>query len=92
MKQINITDFLSVGEENAITGKDLARILGWRERDITICVNAARKQGIFICSGINGFWLPADNDDIRYFVKNMRGRITDMEKALKPAEEYLKRV
>ena len=49
-KPLILTDYLSVGEENAITAKDLAKYLGWNERDITITVNALRKQGTLICS------------------------------------------
>ncbi len=89
-KPPKLTDYLSVGEENAITAKDLAKYLGWNERDVTITVNALRKQGEFICSGANGFWLPADDRDIEQFVRQMQGRIKDMQKAMKPAIEYLK--
>ena len=35
-KPLILTDYLSVGEENAITTKELSRLLGWCERDITI--------------------------------------------------------
>lgn len=89
MKIVNLIDLLSVGESNAITGKTLAKLLGWSERDVTICVNALRKQGELICSGTNGFWLPADDEDIKAFVRQMNGRIADMRKATKPAEDYL---
>ena len=89
-KPIILTDYLSVGEENAITAKDLAKYLGWTERDITITVNALRKQGTLICSNTqSGFWLPADDRDIEQFVRGMQGRIKDMQKAMKPAIEYL---
>ena len=90
-KPLILTDYLSVGEENAITAKDLAKYLGWNERDITITVNALRKQGTLICSNTqSGFWLPADDEDIKSFVRQMNGRIKDMQKAMKPAVEYLK--
>ena len=57
-KPLILTDYLSVGEQNAITAKDLARLLGWNERDVTITVNALRKQGELICSNTqSGFWL-----------------------------------
>ena len=89
-KPLKITDYLSVGEENAVNCKQLAKYLGFNERDVTVCINIARKQGEFICSGINGFWLPADDRDIEQFVRGMQSRITDMQKAMKPAIEYLK--
>lgn len=90
-KPLILTDYLSVGEDNAITAKSLARLLGWNERDITNTVNALRKKGEFICSNTqSGFWLPADDEDIKGFVRQMRSRIVDMEKAMKPAVDYLK--
>ena len=89
-KPLILTDYLSVREENAITTKELSRLLGWCERDITIQINALRKKGEFICSGANGFWLPADDRDIEQFVRQMQGRIKDMQRAMKPAIEYLK--
>ena len=89
-KPLKLTDYLSVGEENAITAKQLAKYLGWNERDVTITVNALRKQGTLICSNTqSGFWLPADDRDIEQFVRGMQSRITDMQKAMKPAIEYL---
>ncbi len=87
-----ITDYLSVGAENAITSKELAKIYGCHERDITSSINALRKSGVLICSNGSGFFLPKNDEDIKNFTRQMRSRITDMEKALKPAEDYLKEV
>ena len=90
-KPLILTDYLSVGEENAITCKQLSKYLGLSERDITIQINALRKKGELICSNTqSGFWLPADDRDIEQFVRGMQGRIKDMQKAMKPAVEYLK--
>lgn len=90
-KPLILTDYLSVGEENAITCKQLSKYLGLSERDITIQINALRKKGELICSNTqSGFWLPADDRDIEQFVRGMQGRIKDMQKAMKPAIEYLK--
>lgn len=89
-KPLKLTDYLSVGEENAITCKQLSKYLGLSERDITIQINALRKKGELICSNTqSGFWLPADDRDIEQFVRGMQGRIKDMQKAMKPAIEYL---
>ena len=90
-KPLILTDYLSVGEENAITCKQLSKYLGLSERDITIQINALRKKGELICSNTqSGFWLPADDRDIEQFVRGMQGRIKDMQKAIKPAVDYLK--
>lgn len=90
-KPLKLTDYLSVGEENAITCKQLSKYLGLSERDITIQINALRKKGELVCSNTqSGFWLPADDRDIEQFVRQMQGRIKDMQRAMKPAIEYLK--
>ena len=90
-KPLILTDYLSVGEENAITCKQLSKYLGLSERDITIQINALRKKGELICSNTqSGFWLPADDRDVEQFVRGMQGRIKDMQRAMKPAIEYLK--
>ena len=90
-KPLILTDYLSVGEENALTAKTLSKYLGLSERDITIQINALRKKGELICSNTqSGFWLPADDRDIEQFVRQMQGRIKDMQRAMKPAIEYLK--
>lgn len=87
-----LMDCLSVGAENAVTGKELAKKLNCHERDITISINVLRKNGVLICSNGSGFFLPENDNDIKNFIRQMRSRITDMEKALKPAEDYLKEV
>ena len=92
MGRAKIIDCLSVGAENAVTGKELANMLNCHERDITMSINALRKSGVLICSNGSGFFLPKGDEDIKNFIRQMRSRITDMEKALKPAEDYLKEV
>lgn len=92
MQKGKLTDILPVGAENAITSKDLAKIYGCHERDITKSINALRKNGVLICSNGSGFFLPKNDDDIKNFIRQMRCRIADMKKALKPAEDYLKEV
>lgn len=85
-----LTDYLSVGADNGITAKQLARLLGWNDRDVTHAVHALRKKGVLICSDtLHGFWLPTDDSDVKNFICQMNGRITEMQKATQPAVEYL---
>lgn len=92
MGKAKIINCLSVGAENAVTGKQLAKMLNCHERDITMSINALRKNSVLICSNGSGFFLPKGDEDIKNFIRQMRSRITDMEKALKPAEDYLKKL
>lgn len=91
MNGFNLLDYLCVGKPNAIKNKELATLLSTNERCITIAVNALRKRGEIICSDANGFYLPADDEDIKDFVKMMHSRMLDMQLATKPAEEYLQK-
>lgn len=91
-KIFDITALLSKGETNAVSASTLARMLDWHQRDVTWCVNALRKQGVIICSGVEGFWLPESDEDVKRFARGFRARISDMEKALKPAEDYVKKI
>lgn len=91
-KQLNLMDFLSTGEDNAITARELSRLLKMSLRDVTVTVNALRKSGEIICSSGEGFYLPADDTDVKNFVRNMESRIADMRRATKSAKEHLKKV
>ena len=65
MGKAKIINCLSVGAENAVTGKQLAKMLNCHERDITMSINALRKNGVLICSNGSGFFLPKGDEDIK---------------------------
>lgn len=85
-----LIDCIPTGKENAVKCSNLAKIFNCHEREITKAINALRNDGIFICSGSEGFYKPRDDEDIKSFVRQMQKRVTEIQKAVKPAEEYLK--
>ena len=85
-----LIDCLATGRDNAVKCSTLAKILDCSERDITISINALRNQGVFICSSSNGYFLPSNDDDIQKFVNQMHHRVSEIKRATKPAEDYLK--
>lgn len=87
-----LIDYIPTGEENAVKCSELAKIFECNERDITSSINALRNDGIIICSSTEGYFKPSDNEDIKSFVRQMKHRVIEIQKAVKPAEEYLKGV
>ena len=65
MGKAKIIECLSEGAENAVTGKELAKMLNCHERDITMSINALRKNGVLICSNGSGFFMPKGDEDIK---------------------------
>lgn len=86
-----IFDLIPTGEENAIPGRELARLLNCRYRDITLSVNCLRQQGAVICSCSAGFFKPADDAELLHFVRMMKSRAREIIAASDSAERELKR-
>jgi len=62
-------------------------------RDITQEIHRLRIQGEVICSATGenaGYFLPETNLEVENFCKQIKSRITEMKKAVKSAEEFLK--
>lgn len=58
-----LKDNIPCGKRHAIHQKELAHRLGLRPSRIASMVQYAKKHGLFICSGNNGYWLPKDIDE-----------------------------
>lgn len=87
-----LIDYIPKGKENAVKCSQLAKIFKCNEREITASVNSLRNDGVIICSGVKGYYIPRDDEDIKNFVRQMRSRVREIQKAVKPSEEYLKTV
>lgn len=86
----DIFDFLSVGEKNAITAQELARLLGWDVREVTRVIHNERAAaGTLICSSSKGYFLPENAHDIQKFAATMRSRQAQIAKAAAAAEALL---
>ena len=86
---VNIAEYLSVGEENAIKTKDLANRLNMISRQLTIEINRARCSGEIILSGVGGYFLPGNDDEIQHFCRMMHSRRRKIAAATRSAEKYL---
>lgn len=66
-----IHELLNVGAVNARTTKELADVLGIDVRDVRQAVRNERMQGVPICSDISGYYLPADDNEMRRTVSRL---------------------
>lgn len=87
-----LIDYIPTGKENAVKCSKLAEVFGCHERDITMSINTLRNDGVIICSCSDGYYIPRNDEDIKSFVRQMNHRVAEIQKAVKPAEDYLKTI
>lgn len=80
-----LIDYIPTGKENAVKCSELAKKFNCCERDITLSINALRNNGVIICSGSDGFYKPGNDEDIKSFVRQMKHRVSEIQKAVKSA-------
>lgn len=74
-----LADYLGVGPENAITTKRLAERLFTNERAVTLAVYDARRAGLPICSGQEGFFLPRHEHDVTICHAGLLSRAAEIQ-------------
>lgn len=66
---------LPQGEQNAISGKDAAKLLGFSDaRAFQIAVNAERRTGSLILSNGHGYYRPENKEEVRRCYQTIRKR------------------
>jgi biotin operon repressor len=90
MNTINIIDYIPEGKENAIHLEELAKLLKIDSRTVKKLIQQARKNGVKIISGQNGYWISDNEHDFKMFARMMRkqaasrvGVIGTLEKGFK---------
>ena len=81
---MSIKDFLQTGQKSAISLADLSQITNLPERAVQKEVLEARLNGELIISDESGYYLPADEEEIRQYVIRRKAHIATATKALKP--------
>lgn len=64
-----ITEHLKTGKNNAITGAELAERLSCGLGAVTRAIESERRTGSLICADSNGYYLPADREELADFYK-----------------------
>ena len=89
--KVDIIEFAPLGIENAISMEDLSLITGLNKRLVRSAILHARRSGVPICSGENGYWICRDAKEALRYYKAQLGRIISGKSALKPICDFIKR-
>lgn len=90
---MRVSALLSVGKENAITGENLAKLLGCTARDVSQQVERERRAGIPVCASCDattpGYFLPQDVGELALYVASLNRRLKNTRETLMAMEEAL---
>ena len=84
-----IEPLLPLGKENAISTKRLMEALTLSERELRARVAYERNQGAIICSCNQGYFKPADKEELREFYKGLQKQAISIFKALRSTRKAL---
>ena len=87
----SIKDFISTGEENAVSLAELCRITGLENRTLRLVIETERRNGTVICSSVNGYFYPETVQELQAYVHQERARSRSISQGLKSAEILLKK-
>ncbi len=78
-QDLMVSDFLGTGEENALPMRHLKGILHRDGRTIRLMIERERRQGVPILSkNQTGYYLAADTNESKRFVRSMRHRALEI--------------
>lgn len=87
-RQIQVSDFLMRGVENATPRRHLRQLTGFSDRDLRRRIQEERQRGFPILSdNEHGYFLPADAEERARFVRSMRSRAKEIESVATAVEE-----
>ena len=84
----HIYNLLGTGEKNAIHQKELVNMTGLSSREITQCLESARRSGKVIISSHKGYYKPETVAEVDAYIKRENSRARNILKTLRTAEEY----
>ncbi len=82
----------AVGKENAVSRKTLAALTGLSDRSVRGEIEKERRSGRLICShmeAVGGYYLPADEMEIREYYNAQTSRISSLILAREPFRRAL---
>lgn len=80
--QVAISGFIHIGRENALPLVALCQLTGMDGRQVRLCIQRERLNGVPILSdNQSGYYLPENEREVREFVRSMRHRAGEIEKA-----------
>ena len=90
---MHLIDIIPVGAEHAVPAKRLASLAGCKSvRELQHELHNLRCRGAVICSTTEnggGYYQPANEQELRQFVRSMRSRAKKIKQAIRAAEKML---
>lgn len=81
-----VSSVLCTGKQNALTGREIGRILGFRNtREVTSRVEMERQGGAVICATTGrtpGYYLAETPDELAEYIRSLRRRVKNVTKTL----------
>ncbi len=87
----DLLGFISVGRENAISLAMLSNLSGLGEREVRRQIMYARKDGVLVCSGDEGYFKPETIDELADYYKRFHSSALTTLSCLKATRRELRR-
>lgn len=88
---MNIENLIPRGAENAVPMRDLAKVSGLTERGVRKAIERMRRNGVVICSGDGGYYLPANTAELSDYLNRMTKRAETTFLCLQSARALLRK-
>lgn len=85
-----VVDLLGCGEDAACSAEKLAVATSTDKRTVRRLVSEARKDGVLVCSGDSGYWLPGCREELRRSYLRMKAQARNIDLALETTKKALK--
>lgn len=80
------------GAENAQHNAELLRIAGMQDKELRKTIEFLRRHGIVIISGNNGYYFPADENELQIYINQESRRAKSVFFTLRAAKNLLKKL
>lgn len=84
-----VIDLLCRGKDAAWSAAKLAAATGTDKRTVRLLVSEARQDGVLICSGNSGYWLPGNRDELYRSYVRMKAQARSIFRVLGATKEAL---
>lgn len=85
-----ISNLIPTGADDGLPMCDLSNVTGLTERDVRKCIEQLRRSGEVICSGVTGYYRPADVFELREYINRMTARTSTTFLCLQGARALLR--
>ena len=91
---MKLLQYIPFGRNSAIQAKELAKYAGYSDtRTLQQEIHRLRESGAFIMAATDypqGYFQPENEHEVLMFCRSMQSRINEIQKAMRPAMEYLR--